>query len=76
MSREKELREGECVCGKRMKKVGEHLNYIVWKCEFCGIKETRMKGAQPFEAIVDKIGEYSPYLTDVIAEVLEEEKKV
>ena len=69
--------EGECVCGKQMRKVSEHLEYVVWKCESCGRKETRRKGARPFafERSEAKAEVSSSYLVDVIAEVLEEEKK-
>jgi len=48
--------EGMCVCGERMRKVSVHLNYIVWKCEHCGRKDNRMKGARPFEVVVETDG--------------------
>lgn len=43
----KEIEEGTCVCGQRMKKVSKHLNYVVWKCESCGRREPRWEGARP-----------------------------
>lgn len=39
--------EGVCVCGQKMRKISEHLNYVVWKCESCGRREPRWKGARP-----------------------------
>jgi len=69
--------DGKCVCGEQMRKVSKHLDYVVWKCDFCGRKETRRKGARPFAFEMNKAEAEvsSSYLIDVIAEVLEEEKK-
>ena len=40
----------KCVCGKFMHKVNTHLNYVVWKCSFCGRKEVLWKGTDPWNA--------------------------
>ena len=33
-----------------MRKVSTHLNYVVWKCSFCGRKEVLWSGTDPWNA--------------------------
>ena len=33
-----------------MRKVSTHLNYVVWKCSFCGRKEVLWSGTDPWSA--------------------------